>query len=62
IGLFLPSTYIFESMRDLLFKGSIDPAKIITAFALNILYLILSIWFFVFMFHKSRKMGLGRLI
>lgn len=29
---------------------------------LNILYLTLALYFFVFMFNKSKKLGLGRLI
>lgn len=62
IGLFIPSTYIFESTRESLFTGTLSYDKIIISFGLNIIYFSLSVWFFILMFNKSRKMGLGRLI
>lgn len=62
IAYFVPSSYIFEGMRDILQTGAFPLNKLFISFGLNILYLILSIWFFVFMFKKSRKLGLGRLI
>jgi ABC-2 type transport system permease protein len=62
IALFFPTSYIFEAMRQHIFTGTISLEKIIISFALNALYLILSIWFFVLMFKKSKKLGLGRLI
>ena len=62
VGKFIPSTYIFEGLRQLLFTGTLSFDKLLISFALNILYLILSIWFFVKMFKTSRKLGLGRLI
>lgn len=58
----IPSTYIFEGLRQLLLTGSISLDKLLISFALNIVYLILSIWFFVRMFNASRKLGLGRLV
>lgn len=62
VGKFVPATYIFEGLRELLFTGHLSIDKLIISFALNVLYLVLSIWFFVWMFSKSRKLGLGRLI
>lgn len=62
IGLALPSTYVFESIRQALFTGVVSYDKLLISFGLNILYFIFSIWFFVRMFNKSRKLGLGRLI
>lgn len=62
IAVFVPTSYIFEGMRQVLFTGNLSYDKLIISIALNILYLILSISFFVFMFNKSRKLGLGRLI
>lgn len=61
IALFLPPSYIFEGMRDVLFNGHFPLEKIMISFALNIPYLLLSIWFFVWMFNKSKKLGLGKL-
>ncbi len=57
-----PPSYIFEGMREILFTGTLSYDKLLISFALNIIYLILSLWFFVFMFNQSRKLGLGRLI
>ncbi|MBI4079318.1 MAG: ABC transporter permease [Candidatus Levybacteria bacterium] len=62
IALVLPPSHIFEGMRDVLFKGYFPAEKLFIGFALNIPYLLLSLWFFVFMFNKSKKIGLGRLI
>lgn len=62
ISSFIPTTYIFEGMREILYGKSFPINNLFISFALNIVYLILSIWFFVFMFNKSRKAGLGRLI
>lgn len=62
IAIFVPTSYIFEGMREILFKGIISYDKLFLSLALNIIYLIISIIFFVWMFNKSRKLGLGRLI
>ncbi|MFH1832552.1 MAG: ABC transporter permease [Candidatus Levyibacteriota bacterium] len=62
IAKFVPSSYVFEGMREILFTGNTSYDKLFISFALNILYLTMAIWFFVFMFNKSRKLGLGRLI
>lgn len=62
IAMFVPTSYIFEGMREILFTGSFSYDKLFISFALNIVYLILSVWFFVWMFNKSKNIGLGRLI
>lgn len=62
IAKFIPSSYVFEGMRGVLFTGNVSYDKLFISFGLNILYLTLAIWFFVFMFNRSRKLGLGRLI
>lgn len=62
VAMFVPTSYIFEGMREILFTGNLSYDKLFISFALNIVYLILSIWFFVWMFNKSKKLGLGRLI
>jgi ABC-2 type transport system permease protein len=61
-ALFVPSSYMFEGMREFISTGNISYEKFLISFALNIVYLILSVWLFVSMFNKSRKLGLGRLI
>lgn len=62
ISQFLPSSYVFEGMRNVVNHGYLDYIGLIISFILNGIYLILSIWFFVIMFNKSKKLGLGRLI
>lgn len=59
---FMPTSYIFEGMREILFIGSFSYNKLFISISLNLVFLLLSIWFFVFMFNQSRKLGLGRLI
>lgn len=61
-ALFVPSSYMFEGMREFISTGSMPFEKFLISFALNIIYLALSMWFFIAMFKKSRKQGLGRFI
>ncbi len=62
VSLFIPSSYVFEGLREMIFTGRFSYDKLIISFLLNIVYLILAIWFFVYMFNKSKKLGLSRLI
>lgn len=62
IAAFVPSSYIFEGIREVLFTGNLSYEKLVASFALNGVYLLLSLWFFERMFNKSRQLGLGRLI
>lgn len=62
VAVFVPTSYIFEGFREIIFTGRLSENKIIFALVLNLIYLVLSICFFTLMFHKSRKLGLGRLI
>src|SRR3989344_4469201 len=62
LALLVPSSYIFEAMRQHIATGTISADKIIMSFALNIIYLVLSILLFVYCFKKSKEKGLGRLI
>lgn len=56
----VPTTYIFESMRSLLFTGTIDLSYLFWSFGLNVVYLIISIFVFVYLFRKSRELNLAR--
>ncbi len=57
----LPSSYIFEGMREIILTGNLGQDKLFISFGLNVLYLILSILFFKFMFKKTKEKGLARL-
>ncbi len=60
VSLFVPTTYIFEAMRSLIFSGSVPMENIIISFSLNIVYLILAILFFVRKFKKSKELNFSR--
>lgn len=62
IAHFVPTSYVFEGMRHVLQTGIFPINQLIMSIVLNIFYLILSIWFFMYMFKSSRKQGLGKLI
>ncbi len=57
----LPTTYIFEGMRSILATGAFPGHYFWISLALNILYLIGSIYLFFAAFEHSRSKGLGRL-
>lgn len=57
IALLLPTTYVFEEMRRIIFEGRIIWTNLLTSFGLNIIYLFLSLVFFFFMFENARVNG-----
>lgn len=57
----LPTTYIFEGMRQILTTGTFPQHYFWISLALNLFYLFLSLSFLAYMFEKSRKKGLARL-
>lgn len=59
---FIPSSYVFEALRAMLLNKQFLVVNLGISFGINILYLVIAIMFFVWMFNKSRKLGLGRLI
>ncbi len=58
VARFVPSSYVFESMRSLLSTGTVDPSLLLTSFFLNGVYLAVSVVFFLFMFDRARRYGL----
>ncbi len=58
----LPTTYIFEGMRTMLATHEFNLTYFLTSIALNIVFLLGSILLFRYMFEKSRRKGLGRLV
>lgn len=53
----LPSSYLFEEMRNILNKNPINVNNLYMSFILNVVYLVLSVWFFSSMFEQARKFG-----
>ncbi len=62
IALLVPSSYILENTRQYLFYGTMSWQYFAISFALNIIYLVSSLWLFSHMFKKTKKKGLGNLI
>lgn len=60
ISQFLPTTYVFESMRSLVMTGTVDLKYIAISFGLNIVLLTISMIWFVRSFRYSLTLGLGR--
>lgn len=56
----LPTTYIFEGMRQVLYDGTFSLRDFGFSIVLNIIYLSVSIAFFYWMFTKSKEKGLAR--
>lgn len=61
IGNVLPTTPVFEAMRELINTGTYSSQFLIKSLVLNIVYLILSIGFFYLQFARSKQKGLGQL-
>lgn len=57
----LPTTYVFEGMREVLNGGPFPYTYFLYSLVLNIIFLGLAIAFFSWMFEKSRIKGLSRL-
>jgi ABC-2 type transport system permease protein len=61
VTIFVPSSYVFEGMRQVLNTGFFSWEKWIISITLNIIYLALSLFFFKACFYKSLDKGLSRL-
>ncbi len=57
VAQFLPSSYIFEGMRSILDKGTMDPFLLGISFLLNLVYLTGGIAFYWYTFRKAREHG-----
>lgn len=61
IGWCLPTTYVFQGMRQILQTGIFPFSYFWTSLALNCVLLVLALALFSYMFQKSRMKGLSRL-
>jgi ABC-2 type transport system permease protein len=57
VALAFPPTYVFEAARNGLSTPGIEWGGIAAATAENIVYFALSVWFFSFMYRRSRETG-----
>ncbi len=58
IAKFVPSSYIFEGIRQVIKTGHISPDKLLASFGLNCIYLALSLLFIKSCFKKVLEKGL----
>lgn len=58
IALVLPTSYLFEGMREVIYTGRLDISKIIISFILNVIYFTASIIFLRRSFNKVLEKGL----
>lgn len=58
ISHFIPTSYVFEGLREVINKGTVDGQKLILSFILNIIYLILATLFLRSSFKSILKKGL----
>ena len=61
IASFIPTSYIFEGMRDVIINGKTSPEMLSKSFLLNGIFLVLGFVLFNYMFTKSKTKGLARL-
>lgn len=61
IARILPTSYVFEGMRSVLYKGYFDLSIFIYATFLNVIFLIAALIFLYWMFNVSKEKGLARL-
>ena len=57
VAFFLPTSHIFEGMREVLSRGSVSSERLLWAFGLDAVYLVVCGLFFAFMFEKAREKG-----
>jgi ABC-2 type transport system permease protein len=61
ISMFIPTSYIFEGMRQILLTGVIPWRNFIISLFLNIFYLLLAMMFLRSSFYKAKEEGLAKL-
>lgn len=54
----LPTSYIFEGMRGVLLDGRIDISSLGIATGLNLVYLLLALWYFQYGFRCAKETGM----
>lgn len=57
IALFVPTSYVFEGMRQVLNTGTLDPQKLLMSFYLNCIYLLLTALYLYKSFQALRQKG-----
>lgn len=58
ISAFVPMSYVFEGIREVIVTGTVDPKKIFMSFMLNVFYLVIALLFLRRSFKKTLEIGL----
>jgi ABC-2 type transport system permease protein len=61
IAMLLPTSYIFEGARQVIYTGTMDPMKLVYSSLLSIIYFILSLLFLFGSYKKVLEKGLAKL-
>lgn len=61
VARFVPASYIFEGVREVVSTGQLDPSKLLWSFLLNCLYLVLALLFLRQSFRAILRKGLVKL-
>lgn len=57
VALALPSTYLFENVRSSLIRGTVDIKGLAFSYALNLIYFVISVWFFYRAYDDAKNRG-----
>lgn len=58
ISMFLPASYVFEGIREIINTGKVSTDKLLISLLLNVVYLVLSLIFLKLSFNKVLEKGL----
>lgn len=58
VARFLPTSYVFEGMRQIVFQNQMDWQLLYAAGGLNLLYLVISVFYFNYCFRKAQESGM----
>lgn len=61
VAIFLPTSYIFEGMRSVILEGVFSYENLLKSFLLNFILLGIGLSLFLYLFEKSKELGLARL-
>ena len=61
IALFIPTSYVFEGAREVIATGQLDGNKVAISLGINVVYLVLSIWYMRRSFAYALRGGLAKI-
>ena len=61
VARWVPGSYVFEGMREVIRTGNLPVSNLLIALGLNLGYMILALMWFKISFEVSREKGLQRL-